>query len=117
VSRWTGRGEYDDDLRDRTRYHHDYYTRNKLSKKYTYIKKGVMKRLSASQYAILVKMRTGFVLYCYLGDYRYYENGLYHRVNRASAECLLASGHIALDKDIARLTDKGINHKQSTPKK
>ena len=102
----------------RTRYQHDYYVRNKHRKKYTYVKKGVMKRLPPAQYEILTKMRQGFTLYKYHDSYKFHIKGLYYTVNLRSVECLFDKGYIEMDgPNMAKVTLKGSEHKQSKPKK
>jgi hypothetical protein len=100
------------DTINRSRYQHDYYTRNKHRKKYTYIKKGIMKKVSPVQYAILRKMQRGLVLYKHHECYRYFQNGLYHAVNTASVDCLIRTKHVSVEGFIVKLTDKGSAHVQ-----
>ena len=104
------------DAINRSRYQHEYYVRNKLRKKYTYIKKGIMKKVSPVQYAILRKMQRGLVVYKRPEGYRYFLNGKYHELNTASVDCLIRTKHVSVEGFIVSLTEKGINHKQ-TPKK
>lgn len=100
------------DTINRSRYYHDYYTRNKHRKKYTYIKKGIMKKVSPVQYAILRKMQRGLVVYKHHECYRYFQNGLYHAVNTASVDCLIRTKHLIVDGFIVKLTEKGSTHVQ-----
>lgn len=97
---------------NRSRYHHDYYVRNKLRKKYTYIKKGIMKKVSPVQYAILRKMQRGLVVYNRPEGYRYILNGLYREVNTASVDCLIRTKHLSVEGFIVTLTEKGRTHVQ-----
>lgn len=96
----------------RTRYMHDYYIRNKHRKKYTYQKKGVMKKLSETQYTILVLVRQGYQIFQYCDKYQYWSKGLTYLVNTASVQCLITSGHMKLDGHMLVQTEKGQNHKQ-----
>ena len=103
---------------NRTRYQHDYYTRNLHRRKYTYVKKGVTKQLTPTQYAVIQIMRQGYLLYRYVDRYRYFQKGIYHEVNKRSVECLLTSKHLVYDQatSVVRLTEKGFDYKR-TPKK
>lgn len=100
----------------RARYHREYYLKNKMRKKYTYIKIGVMKKLSNTQFEIVQLMRSGVVVYQYLESYRYWKGKRTVELNRRSVEALLRSKHIAVDKGVLSLTEKGKNHIQSVPK-
>lgn len=103
---------------DRRRYMREYYLRNKHRKTYRYIPKGVMKRLTETQYKILELVRTeGRQLFKFVDTVRYWKGKLTYEVNPRSVECLLRSGHLALQDDHRIiLTDKGRNHIQSEPK-
>lgn len=105
-----------DTTRARKRYQRLYYLANKHRKKYTYIKKGVMKRLSPTQYKIVQLIKSGVRIYAYYEAYRYWRGARTTEVNLRSVECLIASKHVAVVNHVLELTEKGNNHIQSIPK-
>lgn len=89
-----------------------------------------MKALTPTQWDIIQKIRRGLVVFPYNGKYLYHEGKLYHEVNKRSVEVLLRKeyltqpdatpvikdGDLVLPDITLRLTEKGLNHKQTPPK-
>lgn len=104
---------YDRDTLSRTAYQHNYYSRNKHRKKYTYVKKGIVKKISKAQWALVQRMQKGYVLYLYVDVYRYLVGDTYYPVNTRTVESLINKKYLVLQGFVVRLTEKGNTHKQN----